>query len=208
MCIWMSPYCSTATLVGPAFAFWSYLEFWFEFWLSPKGQTTAYRCAWGYKAVDPFKMAPKSMSNTCTSGILTSLLSIMLKCFRCKVWSELRVAERSCHQVWWIVAAKSLFLSSWCSTLSHCNCQHWLSSSSIFCQLLLSSIGIVECDYCTVAVEVGIVVSPCRPFMPISPHLDTYLIHENHDDIPWNSVPLRGFRGTLHNFSRGSMAVT
>jgi len=28
-----------------------------------------------------------------------------------------------------------------------------------------------------------------------SPHLDTSY-HENHDDIPWNSVPSRGFRGT------------
>jgi len=29
-----------------------------------------------------------------------------------------------------------------------------------------------------------------------SPLTLTHLFHENHDDIPWNSVLLRGFRGT------------
>ncbi len=58
--MWMSPYCSTnsaAALVGPAFG--SFLEFWW----SPLGQATA-QCSALLKTIDPFKMAPTSMSNT------------------------------------------------------------------------------------------------------------------------------------------------
>ena len=91
MCIWMSPYYSTAALVGQAFG--SYLEF----WLSPRPRAKP-QCIAILEDADPFNMTPTSISSNiscftiiiccgCAHGwVLTPLLPLFLT--RCKTLTK------------------------------------------------------------------------------------------------------------------------